>query len=422
MDFGYHSYMKTAFIRIGLYGLKITLAVLALASILYVILFTSFGNNTFKPLIQKKLTTVLNTPITIDTFVLSHNALTLTLHDESSNTVNIQGKFSLITLNTNTHYHAKLLQNGGLNTFGIPLQTSGSLNGGYIRMMVQGSANLFDGEIKYRAQLNRSNLSDLHLLLMNIKYQDLMQWLEYPHHSSTLLTGEVDLHGLNRRDIKGVVRVNTHTQNFLPSKLTDDNSSFDFLSLFTDDEGKIQPFHLNLILNASVDELGILEQFAMLPLRGNANLSAVLLGDQERLVLDTHSNIAKSSTRARLHWKRLRPSYIYFNTKHADAGTLFHIFSLPAPIEGTIHLNAESTITKTTANLSVINGLTHPDILKRDYHLTQPPTRFTATISAQALPKVIHYQGSFKSDLARIHIDDTTTHENMLRDLLKAIP
>jgi hypothetical protein len=422
MDFGYHSDMKTAFIRIGYYGLKITLAALTLAGILYVLLFTSFGNNTFKPLIQKKLTTVFNTPITIDTFVLSRNALSLTLHDNSTNTVNIQGQFSLITLNFHALYHAKMLNNGGLNTFGTPLQTSGSLNGGYKRTMVQGSANLFDGEIKYRAQLNRFNLSDLHLLLMNIKYQNLMQWLEYPHHSSTLLAGEVDLHGLNRRDIKGDVRLNTHTQNFVPSKLMDDNSSFDFLSLFTDDEGKIQPFHLNLSLNTSVDELGILEQFAMIPLRGNANLSAVLLGDQERLVLDAHSNIAKSSTRARLHWKRLRPSYIYLNTEHADVSTLFDLFSLPAAIEGSIHLNAESTITKTAVKLSVTNGLTHPDILKRDYHLTQPKTRFTANISAQALPKVIHYQGSFKSDLAQIHIDDTTTHESMLRDLLKAIP
>lgn len=414
--------MKTAFIRIGFYGLKITLAVLGLAGILYLLLFSSFGNSTFKPLIQKKLATVFNTPITVDSFVLSHNALTLIFHDVSTNTVNIQGEFSLITLNFHVLYRAELLHNGGLNTLGSPFKSIGSLNGRYAHMILQGSADLFEGELKYRVQLNRLKLSDLHLLLLNIKYHNLMQWLEYPHHSSTLLTGEVDLHGLDRRNVKGNLTLSTRTQNFLPSKLMDDNSSFDFLSLFTDDAGKIQPFHLNLTLKASIDELGILEQFAMLPLRGNAKLNAVLLGDQKRLVLDAHSNLAKSSTRARLHWKRLRPSYIYLNTEHADASTLFHLFSLPAPIEGTLYLNAESTITKTTANLKVTDGLTHPDILERDYHLTQPQTRFTANISVQAIPKVIHYQGSFKSDLARIDIDDTTTHESMLRDLLKAIP
>ncbi len=414
--------MKTAFIRIGFYGLKITLAVLSLVGIIYLLLFTSFGNSTFKPLIQKKLTTVFNTPISVDSFVLSHNALTLIFHDASTNTVNVQGEFSLITLNLHARYRAELLHNGGLNTFGNPFQSTGSLNGGYGHMILQGSADLFEGGLKYRVQLNRLKLSDVHLLLINIKYHNLMQWLDYPHHSSTLLTGEVDLHGLDHRDIKGNVTLRTRTQNFLPSKLVDDNSSFDFLSLFTDDAGKIQPFHLNLTLKASIDELGVLEQFTMLPLRGNAKLNAVLLGDEERLVLDAHSNIAKSSTRARLHWKRLRPSYIYLNTEHADASTLFRLFSLPVPTEGTIHLNVESTITKTTAKLSVTKGLTHPDILKRDYHLTQPQTRFTANISAQAIPKVIHYQGSFKSGLARIHIDDTTTHESMLHDLLKAIP
>lgn len=414
--------MKTAFIRIGRYGLKITLAVLGLASILYLLLFTSLGNAVFKPLVEKKLTTVFNTPISIDTFVLTHDALTIQFHDSSKNSVKVQGQFSLLTLNLHALYDAKMLQNGGLNTFGLPLKTSGSLNGGYGRMIMQGSINLFDGDLLYRVQLNRFHPSDLHLSIMNINYHNLMQWLEYPHQSSTVLTGEVDLHGINRRDIQGDVTLHTHTQNFSPSKLIDDNSSFDFLSLFTDEEGKIQPFHLNLTLNASVDELGILEQFAMLSLRGNANLTAALQGDQDRLVLDAQSNVAKSSTHARLHWKRLRPSYIYLNTDHADASSLFHLFSLPAPIEGKVHLNAESTITKTTANLSVSNGLTHPDILKREYHLTQPQSRFTAEISAQAEPKIIHYQGNFKSDLGRLNIDNTTTNDQMLHELLSSIP
>jgi hypothetical protein len=314
------------------------------------------------------------------------------------------------------------VHNGGINTFGIPLKTSGSLNGGYGLMLMQGSANLFDGEVLYRAQFKRLHPSDMHISIKNIDYQSLMQWLEYPHQSSTVLTGEIDLHGIERRDIQGEVTLLTRTQNFSPSELLDDNSSFDFLSLFTDDQGKIQPFHLNLTLDASVDELGILEQFAMLPLRGSGNLDATIQGDQERLVLDAKSNIAYSTSHARVHWKKLRPSYLYVDIKNADAATLFHLFSQPSPIEGKVHLNAESTITKTAVKLSVTNGLTHPDILKRDYHLTQPKTRFTANISAQALPKVIHYQGSFKSDLAQIHIDDTTTHESMLRDLLKAIP
>ncbi len=414
--------MKTAFIRVGRYGLKITLAALALAGILYLLFFTSLGNSALKPLIEKKLTTVFNTPISIDTFSLTHNALTLQFHDSSKNMVKIQGQFSLITLNLHALYHAKIVHNGGINTFGLPLKTSGSLNGGYGLMNMQGAVNLFNGEILYRAKFKRLRPSDMHISVKNLDYQSLMQWLEYPHQSSTLLTGEVDLHGMNRRDIQGDITLRTHTQNFSPSELVDDNSSFDFLSLFTDDQGKIQPFHLNLTLNASVDELGILEQFAMLPLRGSANLNTTIQGDQERLVLDAKSNIAYSTTLARVHWKKLRPSYLYVDIKNADAATLFHLFSQPSPIEGKVDLNAESNITKTTTNLSISRGLIHPDILKRQYRLTQPKTRFTARISAQATPKMIHYQALFKSDLARTEIDNTTTHEGMLRDLLKAIP
>lgn len=422
MDFGYYSFMKTAFIRVGRYGLKITLAALGLGAILYLLLFTSLGNNVFKPLIEKNLTTVFNTPIRIDTFALTHNALTIQFHDTVGNSVNVQGQFSLITLNFHALYHAKIVHNGGINTFGLPLKTSGSLNGGYGLMNMHGSVNLFDGEVLYRAQFKRLRPSDMHISIKNIDYQSLMQWLEYPHQSSTVLTGKIDLHGIERRDIQGEVTLRTHTQNFSPSELVDDNSSFDLISLFTDDQGKIQPFHLNLTLDASVDELGILEQFAMLPLRGSGNLDATIQGDQERLVLDAKSNIAYSTSHARVHWKKLRPSYLYVDIKNADAATLFHLFSQPSPIEGKVDLDAESNITKTTANLRVTRGLTHPDILKRQYRLTQPQTRFSTNISAQATPKMIHYQALYKSDLARTQINNTTTHERMLHDLLKAIP
>jgi hypothetical protein len=411
--------MKTAFIRIGRYGLKVLLAVFLLVAILYLFLFTSIVNRQAQPLVEKKLSALFQTPVNIDDFSLTHNKLNLDFHDTHQNTFHLQGQFSLITLTLHTVYQADLSNSNALE---LPLKTSGVLYGGYRTMNVQGSVNIFDGNIQYRTQLLRLHPRNLHVSLNRIDYQSLMTWLEYPHHSSTLLSGEVDLQGLDRRDIQGTVDLHTHTKNFFPSKIVDDNSSFDFLSLFTDDQGKIQPFHLNLTLNASVDELGILEQFAMLPLRGNAHLQTTVQGDQDRLVLDAHSTIAHSDTHARLHWKRLRPSYIYLDMKHADAATLFRLVSKSSPIEGSVSMVAESTITHTTANLTVRNGLTHPDIFKQVYHLTQPKSRFNATVSAVATPTTVHYRGNFVSDLIHLDIDNTTTHESMLHDLLKAIP
>lgn len=422
MDFGSHPIMKTAFIRIGRYGLKVLLSTLALAAILYLLLFTHFGNTFMQPLVEKKLNSVLQTPVTIENFALNLNTLALDFHDSLNNTVQIRGKFSLITLTLQAFYQANLSHIGGLNTFNLPLKTTGMLNGGYLRMHISGFTHIFEGNIQYRTQLSRFHPSNLHVSLNRINYQNLMQWLELPHQSFTLLSGELDLHGLDHRDVEGDINLRTHTKKFSPSKIIDDNISFDFLSLFTDDQGKIQPFHLNLTLNASVNELGIFEQFAMLPLRGSANLSTTLQGDQDRLVLDAHSTLAKSSTHARMHWKRLRPSYLYLNIQHADAATLFHLFSKSAPIEGSVSAIAESTIAKTNVNLSVRNGITHPDILKRAYHLTQPQSRFTTTLAADITPKAIHYQGTLASDLVHLNIDNTTTHESMLHDLLKAIP
>lgn len=372
--------MKTAFIRLGRYTLRIALASFAVVAILYLVLFTSFGNTLVQPIIEKKLTALLKTPITVDTFILTYNKLSLDFHDTLENNVEIDGNFSLITLSTRAVYQADLSHLGGLNTFNLAVKTTGTLKGGYLTMLIEGFAPLFEGNIHYRTKLSRLSPSDLHLSLNNLDYQNLMLWQQYPHHSSTLLNGEIDLHGLNRRDIQGDVTLKTSTKHFSPSQIVDDNSSFDFFSLFADDQGKIQPFLLNVTLNASINELGILEQFAMLPLRGNAKLNATVQGDQDRLVLDANSNIAKSASRARVHWKKLRPSYFYLDVKHADTAALFHLFSKKAPTSGTLSFSAEST------------------------------------------SKAIHYRGDFTSKLTHLEFANTTTHEEMLNDLLKTIP
>jgi hypothetical protein len=79
-----------------------------------------------------------------------------------------------------------------------------------------------------------------------------------------------------------------------------------------------------------------------------------------------------------VHWKKLRPSYLYADVKHADADALFHLFSKKAPTQGSISLSVES------------------------------------------LSNAIHYRGSFTSKVTHLNFDNTTTHESMLQDLLKA--
>lgn len=414
--------MKTALIRISRYGLKLFLAALAITALLYIMVFTPLGNRLVKPLFQTVLSAYVNAPLEVQTFSLNPNSLHLNIRDEHNNLLHLQGKFSLITQNVHAMYTADFSHNGGLNTLNLPFKTSGVINGNSDIMNLQGVSEIWEGGISYRIRMYDFKPSDVQISLIDIHYQNLMQWLELPHESTTLLTGEINLKGLAHRDVSGVVALQTQTRHFSPSPIIDDNTSFDFLSLFTDDKGKIQPFRLNLTLKASANELGIFEQFAMLPLRGNADLRAILQGDHHRLVLEAKSNIARSASHARIHWKRLRPSYIYLDMKHADAATLFHLFSRSAPIEGKLSVYAESNMTHTAGKISLLNGLTHPDILKRDYRITQPKSHFTTSILLNATPKTIHYNGTFSSDIGRTTIDDTTTHKGMLRDLLKALP
>ena len=96
------------------------------------------------------------------------------------------------------------------------------------------------------------------------------------------------------------------------------------------------------------------------------------------------------------------------------------LFAMPAPIKGISDITGELNTEKGDFHIELKKGSTVPNILMSEYQITQPPLHFNADISARLNPQGIHYKGSFTSDLKRIEIDSTTTHEQMLRDLLKS--
>jgi hypothetical protein len=203
--------------------------------------------------------------------------------------------------------------------------------------------------------------------------------------------------------------------------MEDDNESFDFWSLLADKEGKIPPFKINTSLNAAVDELGILEQFASYPLRTAASINATLQGSEHQLRLDTTAQAARGDTHAVLMLHRLRPSHLHLNIKHARAESLFRLLSLPAPITGTINAQADTNFTNASIALKLNNGHTNPTILKQHYGLTQPYLAFDSSVKLILSPNERHYSGTFTSDLKNIPFTASPTHDQMLQELLRQL-
>lgn len=401
---------------------KTFLSFLGVALVAATLIFSPWGNRLTAPLIEKSLTSAFSTPIALQEYVLTPNQFQLLFQDQYGNTFSTQGGFSILTLRMYAHYRLSCFQHGGINPLFSPFKTEGSLSGGIASFLIQGNGDMFGGDLIYKIELHRFHLASLSLKADKIAYTSLMQLLKYPSDTDTLITGEVDLRGFDQRYVEGSILLNSKTRRFNPSPITEDsNESVTLKSLLADKYGDIKPFNVNVTLNSSLDHAGILEQFVGMPLGGALELNATLTGDQKLLRLKGNSDVAGSDTSITVDIPKLEPSRVSFDLKHADLEQTFALFALHAPISGSGDLYGELNTTEGNINVIITKAATIPKVLLQEYQITQPPIRFNAEVHADLSKKGVHYRGSFTSDLSRMEIDNTTTHDQMLRDLLKSL-
>ena len=386
-------------------------------------LFTPWGNRVLEPFLEDSLSSALDTPINIEEFSLTHNRFHLLFQDGYGNTVSTQGGFSALTLRMYAHYRIECFVQGGLNPLTSPLKTEGSLSGGISSFNIRGNAALFGGNILYKIELHRFHLATLDLTMDQIAYEPVLHYLDYPSATDTLLSGTIILKGVDRRDITGAIHLVTLTKRFehLPIQSKDDNSSFDLRTLFADQFGRIKPFNIQVALNASLEHAGVLEQFVGIPLAGPFKAEGTLEGDETLLKLKVSSDVAHSETKLSILIPDLEPSSITFDLRNADAEQAFKLFALSAPFSGTLSAYTELNTTSGRLYTYIHNGTTIPSVLKEHYQITQPLIHFNAEVNADLSEKGVHYRASFKSDLNRMEIDNTTTHDQMLSELLKTL-
>lgn len=406
--------------RIGRYLIGFA-ALILLVSFLFL---TPWGNRLLSPAVESLLETAFSTDIDVESFTLGQNRFELAFHDSYGNHGSLIGGHSLLTLRLYAHYRLDAPVTGGINPLPTPLKADGALSGGYTRFRILGNAHLYDGNAVYEVNLFRFHLSRLKLELTDIDYEELLRSFDYPSDTDTRLSGSILLSGFDRRDVSGTVDLSTQTARFDPTPIKqDDNETFDLRTLLSDEYGRIKPFELNVTATAQVDHAGVLEQFTTIPLCGKAQASATLTGNKQRLDFHARSSIAGSNTTLDIAIPDLDPSMIRARIAHADIPGLFGLFCLPSPITGKGDFASEINAKKMTLDAKIRDARTLPAVFKQEYHLTQPPIRFSADIHADAAREGgVRYRAAFESDLQRLEFDANTTHTQMLRDLLNAIP
>lgn len=386
------------------------------------VLFTPWGNRLLSPIIEKGLSSGFSTSMSVREFSLTPKRFHLIAQDGYGNTLSTQGGISLLTLRLYAHYRLECLVPKGMNPIGVLFKTDGALSGGIAALNIRGNADIFEGKIYYESELHRFHFSNLEVTFDSLDYQQILHLLEYPSNTDTTLSGTIELNGFDRRDISGHLHLATLTKRFQPTPIMEDSdSSFSLHQLLADEFGNVKAFKTDITLDASFEHAGVLEQFVGIPLGGELSLQGKLEGDEKLLKLKASSNMAQSETKLNVLITDLEPSLVALDLRNADAEQAFNLFALPSPIKGEISAYAELNTTQGSCDLSIKNAQTLPAVLKEHYQITQPPIRFNADLTIDTDKNGVHYRATFTSDLARMAMDGTTTHDQMLRELLSTL-
>lgn len=405
--------------------LRISLAAFLLIVVLpYIILFTPLGNRLLQPWIERSLSNTFKTPITLENFELDHRSLRMHFRDRYENSGTLKTTFSLLTLTGDGYYQIDLSSPLlGINRFNTPLQLTGSLNGGYRSLKIQGSLQFHHGALPYRLNLKHFTLESLQLYLNNVDYASLVTLFDIPSDTLTTLNGHILLNGFKKRSIQGSIVLKASTRSFKTVMMDeDDNESFDIAALLADETGFIKRFDINVTSDISLNESGILDPLLGFRSRGPIALKSTLIGNHLQTELKLQSNLANSQTQVKIDFSHLDPVSIRYTISHADLEKLFYFLNMNAPLLGTLTSDGELNTTEGAIALHLNQAQSVPNVLKKEYEITQPFILFNADIHAQITPKAVHYKGFFRSDLRRMEIDTNTSHPQMFRDLLKILP
>ena len=358
---------------------------------LYALLFTQKGNDILAPMMQKRLSQKLHRPIDVLAFTLTPRTFSLALSDHTTNTFSASGTYRLFPPTLEAQYTTHLFPHHGINTTAFPLTLTGKVSGNAPHLIVTGEAFLLEGNATYHATLHWNHLRDLNVTLKRFPYQPIMEALHHTHKSDTVLDAHVGISGMETRDFQIAGRLHATTHTFTPSPLDkDDNQSFSIWSLLADHQGKIHPFSLHGDLTVTLDELGILEQFAHYPLKTPAKAHLTMGGTSHQLGLNATAHVADGEAHGSLLFHRLTPTYAHLTLEHADAKALFSLASLPPALQGNVTTTLTSDFHHTQLNVDLTHAQTNPTVLQQHYHLTQPLIHLRSHLQLTLSP-----QGSF---------------------------
>ena len=436
---------------------------ITILAIIYIVVFTSFGNGLLKPIIESEIQEQMKLESRLKTFSLDMSRFEILIELTKSNTINIKGKYSLFSQDFDITYAVEMQEVSELKSLtNAPLKgrlfTDGTIKGNSAFINIDGVSDIAKSNTSYHIELTEFNPTSI---IAKIKKADLVSLLELggqkPYASAdinlninfrnitphaldgdiTLTTdrGEIDTE-LMKSDFNVTIPATAFNMN-LDASLKGDDIEYSYrlnsnlAKIISSGTLTPEPLALDVKYGVNVEELAVLKPITNADVRGAFKLNGTAKGTKKSLKVDGTSDIAGSNTAFNVSLVDFQPLTIKAKIEHLKIQKLLYMLKQPHYTDGDFFVDVDISDARSKTLKGVIvskikNGLLDSKYMTKAYEFKSkmPKTIYDMRATTKLDGYIADTEVDFNSNLAtldvkqaRFNIKDTSVATDYLVDV-----
>ena len=290
--------------------------ILSLVILVYVVVFTPFGNSLVAPFIEAKIKEQTKLDSRLETFLLSMKDFEILLFLNDKNSVHLKGNYSLLSQTFDAKYKVALENLKTLKPLtNQPLQgnfhTNGEAKGDMKFIEVNGVSDVAKSNTSYHVELTEFNPTSIIAKVKRLKLQQLLYMLNQTQYASSDVDLNVNFKNITPHAMDGDIRLKTKNGKLntrvmkkdfdviipptafsmkLDAKLKGDDIDYRYnllsnLAKITS-AGKVvpKPLKVNIKYGLDIKELAVLKPITNVDVKGDLKASGTLKGIENNLI------------------------------------------------------------------------------------------------------------------------------------------
>jgi hypothetical protein len=426
----------------------------SIVAVIYTLVFTSMGNGIIQPIIEKKINENTSLKSRLETFKLNTSSFDIVLALTPKNKITIAGNFALLSQSFNISYRLRLNELKELKSLTKkPLygkfHTEGSIIGNLAKIDIKGVSDIASSKTNYEVILTDLNPSSIKAVIDGAKTEQLLAIVGEAPYAVSSLHVNADMTSINPDNLQGDVKIELNNGKINTALMKRDfnitlpetefslnqtakfhSKEIDYVTTFKSNLAKVlssgtlstKPLKTDLKYEIDFRELAMLKPITKSPLRGPFSTKGSVKGDEKLMKILGQSDIAQSNTTYDVELKSLKPSKVIASIKDAKLEKL--LYMLGQNTYATANLNADVKLKNLdpknllgNAKITLKNGKVNSKLMKRDFNVTIPHTKFAINADTLLKGKDIDYSFDLNSNLAKIGSKGSVKPETMAMDL-----